>query len=346
MNYIILVNWNGSRDLLECLESLLRLRGDDHCILICDNGSTDGTFEQITAWVSGKLTVDVSTIVWQGVPGPRLRQPRFIKDVQPDTPREAHAIYWLPLGRNSGFAGANNYGLRFALADPNAAFAWLLNSDTIAAPEALERLIARANEDARLGLIGSTLRFYYDPEKVQALGVTYDLRTHSGKEIHRGGLATALPSQDEVEAEISYVVGASMLVRRSFFETVGPMEESYFLYFEELDWAVRGRGAFRLGWAPTSIVYHKEGGTIGTNADARPSDTAIYYLAVNMLRFSARRSPLALAPALARLTARALRSARQKDARGAALVKLAFFDWLSGRHRQGPIGPEVTGKTA
>lgn len=346
MNYIVLVNWNGSRDLLECLESLLRLRGDDHCILVCDNGSNDGSLGRLTAWAKGDLTIDVSAAAWRGVPGPRLREPRFIKDIQPGARRTGHAIYWLPLGRNAGFAGANNHGLRFAFADPDAAFAWLLNSDTIAAPEALDTLVARANEDTRLGLIGSTLRFYHEPEKIQALGVAYDLRTHSGKEIHRGGSVTNLPSRKEVEERLTYVVGASMLVRRAFYETVGPMEESYFLYFEELDWAVRGRGAFRLGWAPKSVVYHKEGGTIGTNADARPSDTAIYYLAVNMLRFSARRHPLALVPAIARLATRALRSAHQKDARGAALVKLAFLDWMSGRHRQGPICLEVTGNAA
>ncbi|MDR7115041.1 glycosyltransferase family 2 protein [Caulobacter sp. BE254] len=346
MNYIILVNWNGARDLLECLESILRLKDDNHCVLVCDNGSSDSSLDKLSEWAAGRLDVDVSTEAWRQVPGPRLRQPRLILDAGTAAPRERHAIYWLPLGRNAGFAAANNHGLRFAFEDDGAEFAWLLNSDTIAAPDSLSELLARASETDQPGLVGSTLCFYYRPDQVQALGVHYDLNSHRGVEIHRGGSAYALPERSQVEQRMTYVVGASMLVSRAFFETVGPMEESYFLYFEELDWAVRARGVHRLAWAPASVVYHKEGGSIGTNADARPSDTAIYYLAVNLLRFSARRRPASLAAAMLRLGARSLRAVRQKDARGAALIRLAFSDWLSGRRRQGPIGPDTLARKA
>ena len=50
-------------------------------------------------------------------------------------------------------------------------------------------------------------------------------------------------------APMEYVSGASMLASRAFLENVGLMEESYFLYFEELDWALRARGKFDLAYA-------------------------------------------------------------------------------------------------
>ena len=58
-----------------------------------------------------------------------------------------------------------------------------------------------------------------------------------------------------------------MLSSRVFLEDVGLMEESYFLYFEELDWAMRAKKAFKLGYARESVVYHKEGASIGTHSN-------------------------------------------------------------------------------
>jgi GT2 family glycosyltransferase len=69
--------------------------------------------------------------------------------------------------------------------------------------------------------------------------------------------------RDEVERDMAYVVGASLLASRAFLESVGLMCEDYFLFFEELDWALRAKGHFRLAWAPGSLVYHKEGRSTG-----------------------------------------------------------------------------------
>jgi len=68
---------------------------------------------------------------------------------------------------------------------------------------------------------------------------------------------------------MSYVVGASMLATAKFVREVGPMCEDYFLYYEELDWVIRSGGRFRLGFAPRSVVYHKEGATAGSDPNWR-----------------------------------------------------------------------------
>jgi hypothetical protein len=64
-----------------------------------------------------------------------------------------------------------------------------------------------------------------------------------------------------------------MLVSRAFLEAVGLMGEEYFLFFEELDWAWRARGRFRLGWAPESVVYHREGSSTGLSPGRYNADT-------------------------------------------------------------------------
>ena len=89
---------------------------------------------------------------------------------------------------------------------------------------------------------------------------------------------------------MSYVTGAAMLVSRAFIENTGLMEEGYFLYFEELDWAARGRCRFRLGYAPDSIVVHKEGASIGSKASGG-SPLSMFYLFRNRIRFCRRFYP-------------------------------------------------------
>jgi GT2 family glycosyltransferase len=80
-----------------------------------------------------------------------------------------------------------------------------------------------------------------------------------------------------------------MLVKADFIRAVGPMCEDYFLYFEELDWALRGRGRYTAGYAPDSRVFHKVGGS-STRSQAA-GDFALNLLYRNQLRFAARFLP-------------------------------------------------------
>lgn len=82
-----------------------------------------------------------------------------------------------------------------------------------------------------------------------------------------------------------------MMVSRRFLEAIGLMDESYFLYFEEMDWAIRAQNQFRLGWAPLSFVWHKEGSSIGSSHRNRPSNKSLTYMCVNRLRFTRNRAP-------------------------------------------------------
>jgi GT2 family glycosyltransferase len=122
-------------------------------------------------------------------------------------------------------------------------------------------------------------------------------------------------STRRVEQRMDYVVGASLFVSRDFLQTVGLMEESYFLYYEELDWAVRARRRFPLAWAPDSRVYHKVGGTIGTSSHpARKSLTSDFYTLRNRIRFTRRFCPWALPTVYLGLV-------------GACCLRLMFGEW-------------------
>jgi GT2 family glycosyltransferase len=56
-SYIVIVNWNGWKDTIECLESVFRLRHDNFVVVVCDNGSSDGSMERIMEWSTGERSI-------------------------------------------------------------------------------------------------------------------------------------------------------------------------------------------------------------------------------------------------------------------------------------------------
>lgn len=259
--YIVLVNWHGAADTEACLDSLRALTHRDHRIVVCDNGSADGSVPRLRAWMAGQRGM-------AGGPDGFAEYARA--QAEAGGVREVDAAYVLVRNEaNLGFAGGCNVGLRYAMARGDADFVWLLNNDTVVTPDALGELLAVARRRPDAGMVGSTLCFLDARDKVQALGGgLFDADKALTFELGYGGPLRALSAEEvrEVERRMAYVVGASMLVSRRLLSEVGLMQEDYFLYFEELDWAERARRAdppLGLAYAPRSMVYHKVGGAIG-----------------------------------------------------------------------------------
>lgn len=276
MTYVVLLNWNGYRDTIECLESLLPVLSNSDGVIVCDNASSDGSAELISDWVAANFPA------W----GPMVLDRAAAESAVLPVPRRVHVIR---NGANLGFAGGNNVGLRLALRDPECRYVWLLNNDTTVDSRSLPAALERMADDPNLGICGSTLVYFHDRDVVQALGGAVYSRL-TGRSRHLGAFlpVSRVPEiPDEVEREMSYVVGAAMLVSRPFLEQIGLMQEDYFLYCEELDWAIRSTGRFRLGYAPQSLVWHKEGASIGTSANGG-SPVSVFYLFRNRVRVCAR----------------------------------------------------------
>jgi len=340
--YVILVNWNGHRDTIECLESLLRADHSEFRVIIVDNGSADGSIEAIRTWATAEpSTTQPSGPPWPELPIERKRQPslRVIRRQDPAQAEPTDAfITLIDTGENLGFAGANNLGMRVAAADPSCAFFWLLNNDTVVAPDSLTKLIAFAQRQPEIGILGSCLLFYHDPKLVQGLGGFFYPWRGRGGHLGLNRSRDQLPPLSEVEADLSYVMGAAMFVRREVFEQIGGMSEDYFLYFEELDWARRLAGRFRQSVCLDAVVFHKEGVGIGTSSVSRPSDTSLYALRVNLLRYMWRFDKARFPMALGRLVREALKYLRDQDATAVKVHGLALADFISGVRRRGPHG--------
>jgi GT2 family glycosyltransferase len=165
-------------------------------------------------------------------------------------------------------------------------------------------------------MVGCTVAYHHQRDRVQAWGGATFARWLA-RAAHIGAHAPIdlAPDVQQVEARLDYVLGAALAISKECLDAVGLMEERYFLYFEEIDWAERARRAgFTLGFAPDARVRHKEGGSIGSSADkAKRSLLSEHYLARSAIRFTRKFHPWFLPTVLAYQLVKAAQAALNGD---------------------------------
>ncbi|WP_198290165.1 glycosyltransferase family 2 protein [Methylosinus sp. LW4] len=275
----------------------MRIDAPPFKIVLVDNESMEPGIDLISQWADGLLSIDMSSSAWSEAPRERLREPTLSTWTAEGLGSQPQALITLiRVSDNTGFAAANNLGIRLALTDTDCTHVWLLNNDTIVDHRSLTALLDRVGRDRSIGVCGSTLLYYDTPKTIQSLGGVFDPVRGRGTNLGIGKPLQLMPTTEQIESRLEYVIGASMLVTRQFLEVVGLMEESYFLYFEELDWERRSHRRFKHAWARESFVYHKEGASLGTSSRGRPSDVSLYCFNLNFLKFLATFHP-SLVPA-------------------------------------------------
>ena len=292
---IVLVNYKGWRETIECIDTVLAQGYSNYHVFVVDNDSGDQSVECIAAWCDAPRR-DAGWRDFAGVrrrseapdTGPvRYRLARREDGMLPAAPTDERLTLVLA-GANRGFAGGCNVGM-VAAGRAGFDYIWLLNTDTVVDAGALGALVSRASADPDVGMVGSTIRLYRRPLEIQALaGARVSRRMLVTRQIGEGRtVGESLPTAEAVEHDLAYIAGASMLVSRRFIDEVGPMQEDYFLYYEEFDWALRGAGRFKLAYAPASQVFHKGG---ATSARAH-RDFSMQLRYRNLVRFASRFFP-------------------------------------------------------
>lgn len=336
--YIIILNYNNWIDTIECIESLTLLSTSNVKIIVVDNASTDESIEKITLWSIGKQAVNIKNPELSKYVGAGVKKPITIikinennkEDISSEKTKAAEIILISAI-KNGGFAAGNNIGIRLALSDKNCTHIWILNNDTVVRNDALANLLELMNNDSDIGIAGSTLLYYNKPNLIQARGgAIYNRWVGTSHHLGEGEIfdENKLPTSPK---RIDYIVGASMLVSRRFVEKAGLMYEGYFLYNEEIDWACR-RGNLKIGYSPKSIVYHKEGGTIGHKGGVKNyGGIGDYYLHRNRLICARRNFPLMIPTVTLRLMAVFLNSLLHARWKRAKMFLEPHFWFSSGR---------------
>jgi len=325
---IVILQYGGWRDTVACLQSLVpAVHAGGVRVIVVDNASPDDSVARLQAWMDGRLAGHVARPVHDTIAAhwwPLRGAGEVWQTLDASHRDHASTSSWtlLRAAENGGFASGMNEGVRIALRDAAVDAVWLLNNDTVVAPDAISSLRrALETSDTTIGQFGTTVCYYDRPTIVQSVGwcrwnrwlATSD-RLHDGASVLQPLLRDArMPG---------YVYGASWIIRAAALRDVGLLSEEGFLYGEELDWSCRAAPRWTTALLDDVRVWHREGATIGAGRAAIDSRTEFADLCVisARLRVSRRFFPQTLPAVYSSLFGAALNRLRRGDVQRAAAV--------------------------
>lgn len=260
---IIILNWNSWEHTCRCLKSLFEIDYGNYCILVVDNGSTDNSIARIKEYTEEmSKTFKQKRIKIFGHITEKADAIRNIKGEIEHLPSDEKLIL-LENGKNIGFAGGNNEGIRHAMnvADPK--YILLLNSDTLADKTFLGALVGTIEKDATIGSVQSLL-LRPGGELIDSLG--QEILWTTVRDIGFGSKCDKSSLADIVE--IFGPCAAAALYRVASLQEVGLFDESFFIMGEDVDlsWRLRLKG-YSSFLVPSSVVYHHRGISGGRRND-------------------------------------------------------------------------------
>ncbi|RME81962.1 MAG: glycosyltransferase family 2 protein [Caldilineae bacterium] len=225
---ILIVSWNVRSLLLKCLQALPAAVGEGltYEVIVVDNASDDGTVRAVR--------------------------------------RKFPQVWTIANRENRGFTGGNNQ----AMAAAQGRYFLLLNPDTEPAPGSIAELHHYLETHPQVGIVGPRLRYadgslQPSRRRFPTLATLFCESTVIQQYLPTlpmfGRYIMADRPEDEPQ-EVDWLVGAALFVRREVYEQVGGLDETYFMYSEELDWCRRAREAgWQIAYDPAAEIIHHEG---------------------------------------------------------------------------------------
>jgi GT2 family glycosyltransferase len=243
--YVVVLNWKNAEDTIECLTSVNRVKvpeGETLKILCVDNDSNDGSVERIRS--------------------------------------AAPYAQILETGGNLGYAGGNNFGIKYAL-EHGAEYLWILNNDTTVEENALVGLIEPFMENQELGATGSLVMYYDDKNTVWFAGGKYNRFTGGTSHFLENKKYDVSMDGAVKQKKHDFLSGCSFMVPKKTIEATGLLNEGLYLLFEEMDFFCRMKKS-GLSWvmSPESVIYHK----VSRSPILNPM--RLYYFTRNMIVIS------------------------------------------------------------
>ncbi|MBZ0288362.1 MAG: glycosyltransferase family 2 protein [Anaerolineae bacterium] len=228
---IILLNCNNEHFTIDCLQSLTHVTYPNIEPIVVDNGSKPESVEKLKAAFPRTILIEN--------------------------------------GKNLGFTGGNNVGVKYAL-EHGGDYIMLLNNDTIVAPDMFDILVEVMENDKTIGVTGPMIYFYDAPDMIWSVG---------GRINWKNGQTQMLGLYEEdkgqfglVPKQTDFVTGCALMVRRDVWEKAGLLDDNFFIYYEETEWCVRAsRTGCKIMYVPSAMMWHK------IPLEARANSIGYYY---------------------------------------------------------------------
>ncbi len=240
---IIILNWNGLQDTIECLESIRKITYPCYEVIVVDNAST------------GNDT--------------RVLREKF-----------GDYIRLIENHKNYGFAEGNNIGMRYALSNnPSPDYFLLLNNDTIVAPDFLTELVKVAESDPVIGIVGPEIYFYdFKGSKNVIWSAGGEVCWWREPFYYHLGQTHNDSPKYQVVKDVGFVSGAAMMLKRHVVEEISFLNSQYFFGYEEIECCLKARVAgYKIIYVPNAKVWHKALKRYRSGYNPTIGDPAVYY---------------------------------------------------------------------
>lgn len=237
---VLITAWNQADKTMACLRTVFSQDYASCSVLLVDNGSEDDTVEQVSI-------------------------------TYPD-------VEIVRTGRNLGFAAGYNIGMRRALAR-GFDYIFLLNNDTLLAPDCLSQLVQETNANPGVGLVTAKIYDAAEPKRIWTVGGRFHPWT---LEVEQKGQGQIDRGQWDEARDIEFAPLCGVLLRRTMLEEIGLLDEQFFVYYEDMDFCLRAHEAgFRLRLAPRAHMWH----VVAASSGGRDSPQERYWMAQSSGRY-------------------------------------------------------------
>jgi len=285
---IVILNWNGWKDTLVCLESIFRISYPDYEVILVDNHSGDNSIEMISDYCLAKDGASFQIL--------QNKQLREYDRSSAEQCRDERSLCGLPSNKkliliknekNYGFAEGNNIGIKYALNALNPQYVLLLNNDTLVDRDFLKEMVLVAESDRKIGSIQAMLlkpggKIIDSMGQEPWIGGTRDLGLNSPYD----------KEKVKKNPEIFGPCAAAALYRSDALRDVGLLDKDFFVLYEDVDlsWRMRLSG-YSSCLATSAIVYHKRGISGGRSPSNSAMGIRSYYGARNRILVALRYYP-------------------------------------------------------
>lgn len=266
---IIILNWNGWKDTINCLESLYQIDYPNYNIILLDNNSKDDSIQRIMEYSKGKIKPKTPFYEYNPKNKPLTIFEYTNEETEPISQLnnlESYGnlssdkkIILIKNNRNYGFAEGNNIGIRYCLKTLNPQYILLLNNDTVVKKNFLTEMIKTGENDDKIAVIGSKT-YYYNfngrDDVLWSVGGIVDLSKYPGYhdiDINNKKIQT------KSSMEVDWISGAVLLIKTKMLPYT-LLNSEFFFGCEDVDLCIEMKNkGYKMVTNLEAVVWHKTG---------------------------------------------------------------------------------------
>lgn len=276
---IIILNWNGWEDTIECLESIFQNNYHNFFTIVVDNNSKDDSIKKIHEYCKGNLKINSKFYSYSNINKPinvfeytkeESERVKFSKNKD----SFLRSLILIKNDKNYGFAQGNNVGIKFVI-KTNPHYIMLLNNDIVVDKEFLKELVSYAEDNLDVGVIGPKICYYDYPHTLQVTTTKIDLWTGRNTLVGDGEIDYGQYNNIKLT---DYVSGACFFIKKDVIDNVGFLDSNFNCYWEDTDYCLSIHEAgYKCIYNPNSVIWHK-----ASKSTNKISGLMSYYMARNM----------------------------------------------------------------